>query len=110
MQAAAGFPQDASGQRAESQERAIQHKQRSFPLCLPAVHACSASSMRINYAHHEYGANDGFCKTLTPLLSFEGKEFLLMTPQLAGIPASALVRASATSSRGARRLRPLWIS
>lgn len=29
-------------------------------------------------------------KTLTPILKIEGKEFLLMTPQLAGIPANTL--------------------
>jgi toxin CcdB len=29
-------------------------------------------------------------RTLTPILKFEGKEFLMLTPQVAGIPARAL--------------------
>jgi toxin CcdB len=29
-------------------------------------------------------------KTLTPALHFEGKEYLMLTPQLAGIPAREL--------------------
>jgi toxin CcdB len=29
-------------------------------------------------------------RTLTPILKFEGKEFLMVTPQVAGIPARHL--------------------
>jgi toxin CcdB len=29
-------------------------------------------------------------RTLTPILKFDGKEYLMLTPQMAGVPASEL--------------------